>query len=492
MRRFKLIWWFWIAEKEISKRWKKTQENNEAWVVINPVIKEIIDKYYNIWIREFFIWYNPSYWHNEFWFEFSPNGRFWENEQITSYETFKQAIEYVHSLKLDNWLPCEIFLTVNAWFYSDVTMPLLKKIIDEAISAWIDWFIISNFEVLEYLSKIGFKWKINISTIFSVFNEDAISFLIDYFNNAWLNLARMILPREVTLFEIKRLCEMYPKLKFEIFWHWDYCRYSNWLCFAEHKYFSRDLCTFVLKHWLEVKKSIRYDFKKLILDDTLSNIQKQNEIDNSLNDLDDVFISHNLVSSNTANTIFDQCIMQLQDINFDIEQKHQLANKLYSKLKLDLKLNYFKYIYDWLRPDTDLHNAYILKILWLIEIIKQYVEFDEWFLLNLQKINNYKTGAQEYYKNLLSTKWKFSVETYYKFMLYNRVSIPFYKYFNEIQNIEVVKIPLRWRDLTVMTLWLNLIDDAIQDPEKYIDYGNLSWKYFHYDPSWLDIFQTKI
>jgi len=62
------------------------------------VIKDIIDRYYQVGIREFFIWYNPPYWHQKLWFEFSPNGRFGENEQITSYDTFKKAVDYVHYL----------------------------------------------------------------------------------------------------------------------------------------------------------------------------------------------------------------------------------------------------------------------------------------------------------------------------------------------------------------------------------------------------------
>jgi hypothetical protein len=75
------------------------------------------------------------------------------------------------------------------------------------------------------------------------------------------------------------------------------------------------------------------------------------------------------------------------------------------------------------------------------------------------------------------------LETYYKFMLYNRTSAPCYRYFNSIENIKVVKIPLRWRDPSVLMLWLDMIDDAIKNPSNYVNYGILSWKYFHYDIS---------
>lgn len=492
-RNFKLIWGFWIAEKEIKKRSQKSSSEDFWWLNVHPVVKEIIDNYYENWIREFFIWYNPSYWHNEFWFEFSPNWRFWENEQITSYETFKQAIEYVHSLKTDDWKQCEIFLTVNFWYYSDLTMPLMQKIIQEAISAWIDGLITSNMEILEYLAEIKFKGKVNISTIFSVFNQDAMSFLIEYIKDSGLNLSRMIIPREITLNEMKHLTSVFPDIQFEVFWHWDYCRYSNGLCFAEHKYFARDLCTFVLKHWLDVKKTIRYDFKKFILDSNLSDQEKQHLIDNSLEDIEHIFISHNLVDSNWENILLDKYTLLFQNKFYNEKTQQEIKDlslSILSKLKSDIKLNLFKYIYDWLVSPQDLHNRFIDKVLNFYDILKTY-SFDESLEVEINKIRKLREKSLNYFNNILREKWKFWVETYYKFMLYNRTSVPFYRFFNDITNIEVVKIPLRGRDLSVMKLRLELIDEALENPWKFIDEGNLSWKYFHYDPSKLDVFSMK-
>lgn len=235
-RNFKLIGGFWIAEKELQKR--------------KSGVQEILDKYYQMGIREFFMWYNPPYWNEVFGFEFSPNGRFWENEQITSLDTFRSAVEYAHSLKTEDWKNCEVYLTANFRYYTAVTFPYMKRIIDEAISVWVDGFIVWAPEILEYLAEIKFWWKVHISTIISLYNEDAIEFLIDYFQKKWLNLNRMIFPREVTVNEILSMTQKFPENNFEVFWHWDYCRYANGLCLAEHKYFARDLCWYVLKHWL--------------------------------------------------------------------------------------------------------------------------------------------------------------------------------------------------------------------------------------------------
>ncbi len=503
--RFKLIWWFGIAEKEIEKRipkYKRKAEDilkdveekellNIIWSSdINEiakflVIKDIIDKYYNLWIKEFFIWYNPPYWHQKYWFEFSPNGRFWENEQITSYDTFEKAVKYVKNL----W--AEIFLTVNFRYYTDDTMPLIEKIINDAIEVGISWFIVWSPELLEYLASIWYKWKINISTILSLYNEDAIEFLIWYAKELNLNINRIILPREVTLKEIKYLTSKFTNLKFEVFGHWDYCRYANWLCLAEHKYFSRDICWFVIKHWLKIKRTILPYFKKIILDENLSDMEKQQVLDNALeNDilgLNYIFTSQTVVWNNYKNPTLDEYIDFFKQ-NENNNNLTQLAQTLYIKMKQELNLNFYKFIRDGLRPPTDWHNLFIDKFLTLYELINKYIEKDD-IKDKIAKIKKIRDKAKKYYYKQINNKWKFWLETLYKFMLYNRTSIPFYKFFNDIPNIEVVKIPLRGRDLSVFKLWLDLIEDAIKNPKKYVNEWNISWKYFHYDPSKLDFYK---
>jgi len=515
-RNFKLIGWFWIAEKEISKRipqYKKAAKNiienskknkkileliwsndiNEIAKFL--VIKDIIDRYYNIWIEEFFIGYNPPYWHQKFWFEFSPNGRFWENEQITSYDTFQKAIKYVHSLKTKDWKPCKIFLTVNFRYYSDLTMPLIEKIIDEAQKAWIDWLIVWNPETLQYLAEIWYKWEIHTSTILVHYNEDAIEYIINFCKKNNLNLTRLILPREVTLSEIEYLTKKFPDIKFEVFGQSDYCRYANWLCLAEHKYFSRDLCWFVLKHGLEVKKTIKYDFKKIVLDENLSDQEKQRLLDNSLNELDYIFISQTVVSSNYKNPILEEYIDIFEQKLENETKLKEYANKIASLLNKELILNYYKFIWDWFRPKEDKHNLFIDQVITLWNLIKNYIEDKNLVSTIENKIDNIKRIKEKwekFYKNLIKEKGKFSVEALYKFNLYNRNSIPIYWFFNQIPNIEVVKIPLRGRDPHVFKLWLKQIDDAIQNPEKYINEWNICLKYFHYDISNFEIYKKNL
>ncbi|MEF2175920.1 MAG: U32 family peptidase [Candidatus Absconditabacteria bacterium] len=479
-RNFHLIGGFGISEKEIKQR--------------KADINKIIDKYYVLGIREFFMGYNPPYWHEIFGFEFSPNGRFGENEQVTSYNTFKEVVEYIHSLKDESGKPCEVLLTVNFWYYSALTMPLIERIIDEAIEIGVDGLIIGNVETLQYLAKIKYTRKINLSTILSLYNIDAISLLIEYAKDNNLNLNRVILPREVTLKEMKEIILHFPEIEFEVFGHGDYCRYSNGLCMSEHKYFSRDLCAFILKHGIEVKKSVIPSFKQMILDEHKSDTEKQNLIDNSLDGISQLLITQNVVGTNSMNPLIDEYITNFENDFFgqySYQDITEISKKILFRFSVDIKTNVFKYYYDGLLPSTDLHNKYIDKVLRLLELVGRYVDVSS-IDQDIFKVKKIRDKAKTYYIEQIRQRGKFGLDTYYKFMLYNRTSVPFYSYFNNLENLKIVKIPLRGRDLSVLRMGLDLIDEAILNPGKFIDEGNLNGKYFHYDGTYLDFYNNKI
>jgi hypothetical protein len=84
-------------------------------------IKELVDG----GATEFFTGYNPSYWSDKFGFEVSPNGRFAEHEQITDFETLKIIVEEAHKYGI------ELFINLNALYYTDVTFPIIKQMVEE-------------------------------------------------------------------------------------------------------------------------------------------------------------------------------------------------------------------------------------------------------------------------------------------------------------------------------------------------------------------------
>ncbi|NDK08845.1 hypothetical protein EOM39_06415, partial [Candidatus Gracilibacteria bacterium] len=155
-------------------------------------VKEYITSIVNSGAGEFMTGYNPPYWYEKFGFEVSPNGRFAEHEQITDYETLKQVVEEVHSHNL------EIFLNLNAWYYTNETFPLIQKMVSEIIEIGFDGIICGNISILEYLKEINYNKKINLSTILSLYNKESIRFFIENYK-----INKVILSREVTLKEIE-------------------------------------------------------------------------------------------------------------------------------------------------------------------------------------------------------------------------------------------------------------------------------------------------
>jgi len=173
----------------------------------------------------------------------------------------------------------EIFVNLNAWYYTEVTFPLVERMVAEFIEMDVDGIICGNIGILEYLKSIQYKGKINISTIMAVYNTEAIRYFLENYS-----INKVILSREVTLKEIEKLVHAFPQTFFEVFGEGDFCRYNNGLCFAEHKYGTRDICTVVVNDLIFTKK-FRADFKKIILDTDLSTLEKIESFDDNVEDL---------------------------------------------------------------------------------------------------------------------------------------------------------------------------------------------------------------
>lgn len=441
---FKKIVWLWFSAK-----WKNAKD-------VEKYIQNLVDG----WATEFFTGYNPPYWHEKFGFEVSPNGRFSEHEQITDFETLKQIVFEVHKHKL------ELFINLNARYYTDEVFELIKQMVDEFQQIWIDWIICWNIWILEYLKEINYSWKINISTIMALYNTESIKFFLENYK-----INKIILSREITLKEIETLVSSFPNTKFEVFWEWDFCRYNNWLCFAEHKYWERDICTVVVND-LIVKKRFKPNFKKIILDKNLSNEQKVE----MLNDF--------------YENIFETVENILTNIEIFPEEKQNLEKELVfiykiSKSRVDL---YF----DALKPINSEHNKNIFSFLKWLKYLNSLDNLEKIFSKELLELQFELEKSVKSWMKYLTEKtkkigWnaKLKAEELAKFYARSdNLNLYTYLFFSKFKNIETVKFPTRWRNYNEKLAILEEVVNSKKIDEKFIDRG-ISLERTHYDLTYL-------
>lgn len=455
---FKKIVWLWF-----SSTWKNAKD-----------VEKYITSLVEWWATEFFTWYTPSYWSDKFGFEVSPNWRFSEHEQITDFETLKLCVENSHK----HWL--EIFANLNAWYYTDITFPYIEKMVWEFIEVWIDWIICWNISILEYLKSINFPGKINISTILALYNSESIRFFLENYN-----VNKIILSREVTLKEIEKLVTSFPNTKFEVFWEWDFCRYNNWLCFAEHKYWARDICTVVV--WdLIFKKRFRADFKKIILDNTKNNLEKIEFFNDEFSDIFD-----------QISQILDEIDLWIQDLNILNKNLFEIYKK--SLTRVDL---YF----DSLSWPNSIKNKKILTFFkWLKYLLANPLVFtdfppdrgdcggttENYFKdfenLRIELEKSIKTWMEYFANKLKELSWEPKLKALERNLFYSKwdsLNLYSYLFFSKFKNIETVKFPTRWRNHNEK---LKIIEEVVESwkiEEKYIDRW-INIERTHYDLTYL-------
>ena len=420
-------------------------------------IKSLVDG----WATEFFTGYNPAYWSDKFGFEVSPNGRFSEHEQITDFDTLKIIVQEVHKYNL------EVFINLNAWYYTDETMPLIEEMVQEFESLNIDGIICGNISILEYLKSVDYSGKINISTILAVYNKQAIAFMLDNYD-----VNKVILSREVTLKEIEWIVTEFPETRFEVFWEWDFCRYNNGLCFAEHKYWAKDICTIVVND-LITKKRFRPDFKKIILNTELSNEEKVEKLDDSYKN------------------IFEQ----IEDIFLSLDLWMQDKISLETELIKIIRINSTRVdlYFDAMKPITDIRNKNILTFFKALKYVNKINNLDEnkkeiFITLETELEQSIQSWMKHNLEKIKSVWWtaKLKAEELASFYAKgDNLNLYTYLFFSKFPNIETVKFPTRGRNYNeklkvitqVVEAWeLNTSDHFTRD---------LSIERAHYDLTYL-------
>ena len=418
------------------------------------------------WANEFFTGYNPEYWSSKFGFEVSPNGRFAEHEQITDIETLKLIVEEVHKYDL------EVFINLNAWYYTDQTFPLIEKMVLEFEEIWIDGIICWNISILEYLKNKWYKGKINISTIMAVYNSEAIKFLLENYK-----INKIILSREITLKEIETLVTEFKNTQFEVFWEGDFCRYNNWLCFAEHKYWAKDICTIVVND-LIIKKKFRADFKDFLLNPELSNEDKVEKMNDEYLDIFERIES--ILSEITLSWILSLDKRKgLQDLENElikiIEQ---------SKNRVDLFFDAMQWI------NSERNKNILIYLKWLKSLSQSLPEGEKKLQiddLRAEIEQSVQTGIK-YLTNKTKELWGIpklkAMELWNFYARWDNLNLYTYLFFSKFPNIETVKFPTRGRNYNEKMKVIEEVLKSWKVDEKYLDRG-ISIERAHYDLTYL-------
>lgn len=103
------------------------------------------------------------------------------------------------------------YITLNGYYTQEQYPWLIKNIKKIAGEHSIDGVIVNDIGILLLLKKLKFNKNITISTLATPFNDNAVEFYQK------LGSTRIVLDRQLSLSEIKKIVNKYPKLEFEIF-----------------------------------------------------------------------------------------------------------------------------------------------------------------------------------------------------------------------------------------------------------------------------------
>ena len=147
-----------------------------------------------------------------------------------SWESFTESVSEAHDHGV------EVYLTLNAPLYSAEAIRALERLAAGAADAGIDGFIVADPEIVLRLRRLGLPGAIHVSSVAGARNRDAFELFLD------MGVQRVILPRQVTLKDIRNLRESAPELEIEAFVINDTCIFDEAMCFTSHACSGPVLC----------------------------------------------------------------------------------------------------------------------------------------------------------------------------------------------------------------------------------------------------------
>jgi len=164
-------------------------------------------------------------------------------------DSLKEGIDYAHGLKK------KVYVTLNI-FAHDRHLELAREHVKKLKVLGPDALILSDPGILQIIKEEWPEVELHLSTQANCTNWQSAKFWADQ------GVSRIILGREVTLEEIKKINEKLPKVELEVFVHGAMCMSYSGRCFLSKYYTDRSAnlgdctqpCRWQYKHFVEEVK----------------------------------------------------------------------------------------------------------------------------------------------------------------------------------------------------------------------------------------------
>jgi len=141
---------------------------------------------------------------------------------LSSYEELKGIISKAHTNNV------KVSFVINAQIYMPAQIEFMKKEIKQLSAIGVDNIITSCLTLMEYIRENYPDLGIIVTSVMGLFNSEAIMQFKE------LGASRVILPRDVTIAEIKEMKRLCQGVEFEVFIIGWKCSNTDCFCFGFH------------------------------------------------------------------------------------------------------------------------------------------------------------------------------------------------------------------------------------------------------------------
>ena len=141
---------------------------------------------------------------------------------LRDYNELKKVVDIAHSHDVP------VFFTLNSFYYSKHQYPLLIDEINNATKCNIDAFIIADLGMLHTLNRTSNGIETHISVVGGAFNSKIIKFYQK------MGISRVVLPKQLTIEEMKNISKKIKKIKLEWFILTNGCPNAEAYCRFQH------------------------------------------------------------------------------------------------------------------------------------------------------------------------------------------------------------------------------------------------------------------